>query len=374
MQTPATDRRLRLALVGCGDVCFRRYLPALAELRDRVEIVAAVDSRSDAAAHAVEASAAWSPDARPFADIAGMLAALSPDAAFNLTPAPSHGEASGRLLRGGVNVYSEKPLAGTREDADRLIETARARGLLLLCAPAVALTRRFQWMREIVDSGRFGRLSLAVANYLDTGPATWREYTGDPSIFYTPEVGPLFDHGVYQLHGLTALLGPVAALQAMGMRAIPQRVVRAGPLAGQTIPVTTQDHLLINLAFANGALGQMLQSFATPKSRGPWLELHFDTATLSWPGEMSDSEGTASLFVDDDSPLGLEGWIHGLEPPPPVQDGGILEQGIRHFVACLRGEETPVLTAEHARHVLDVMLTVYDAIADGRTHETTTRF
>ncbi len=365
---------MRLALIGCGDVCFRRYLPTLAELCERVEIVAAVDPRSEAAARAVEAATPWSPDAAAFPDIPAMLAAVKADAAFVLTPAPSHGGDNAALLTAGLDVYSEKPLASTREDADGLIVMARERGLLLLCAPAVALTRRFQWMREIVDSGRFGRLSLAVANYLDTGPATWREYTGDPSIFYTPGVGPLFDHGVYQLHGLTTLLGPVAKLQAMGKLAIPQRVVRAGPLAGKTIPVTTQDHLLINLQFANGALGQMLQSFAAPKSRGPWLELHFDTASLSWAGEMSDASGTASLFLDDDSRLGLEGWIHGLEPPPPVQDGGILEQGIRHFVACLRGEETPVLTAEHARHVLDVMLTVYDAIADGQTHEVRSRF
>jgi hypothetical protein len=34
----------------------------------------------------------------------------------------------------------------------------------------------------------------------------------------------------------------------------------------------------------------------------------------------------------------------------------------------------PILTAEHARHVLDVMLTVYDAIDDGSTHSTRTTF
>ena len=372
MHSLARSERIRLAVVGCGDVAFRRYLPTLAELRDRVEVVALVDGRAEARGRAVESVTAWSAGARAFADLEEMIAAGPPDAAFNLTPAPRHGAVNGQLLEAGVNVYSEKPLASSLDDADRLIVTAKARSLLLLCAPAVVLTRRFQWMREIVDSGRFGRLSLAVANYLDTGPATWREYTGDPTPFYAVGVGPLFDHGVYQLHGLVTLLGPVANVQAMGTIAIPQRVVRGGPLAGRTIPVTTQDHLLINLQFANGALGQMLQSFATPRTRGPWLELHFDSATLSWPGEMSDADGTASLFVDDDSPLALEGWIHGLTPPPPEQDGGILEQGIRHFVSCLRGEETPVLTAEVARHVLDVMLTVYDAVADGRTHATRT--
>jgi predicted dehydrogenase len=43
-------------------------------------------------------------------------------------------------------------------------------------------------------------------------------------------------------------------------------------------------------------------------------------------------------------------------------------------VACLSGDETPVLTAEHARHVLEVILAAYESIADGRAHDLETRF
>ena len=53
---------------------------------------------------------------------------------------------------------------------------------------------------------------------------------------------------------------------------------------------------------------------------------------------------------------------------------GTVEVGARHFIGCLLGEETPVLTAEHARHVLDVILKAYASIADGRAHETETSF
>ena len=146
--------------------------------------------------------------------------------------------------------------------------------MLLLCAPGVAVTRRFQWLAEIVASGRFGPLSLAVAHHADPGPAAWREYTGEPSVFYLEGVGPLIDHGIYRLHGLTMLMGPVRRVQAMGAIGNPTRVVRAGPLVGQTIPVTTPDHVLINLEFTSGALGQLLASFGTASTLAPWLELH----------------------------------------------------------------------------------------------------
>ena len=58
----------------------------------------------------------------------------------------------------------------------------------------------------------------------------------------------------------------------------------------------------------------------------------------------------------------------------PGDDYGVVESGARHFIACLLGTETPVLTAEHARHVLDVTLQAYASIADGRTHEVETTF
>jgi predicted dehydrogenase len=369
-----TGERLRLAVIGCGDVSRRHYLPALEALGDRVEIRACVDPQRSAADDAAARVANWSPSARSYADLSDALATEELDAVVNITPAPVHAAVSQMCLQAGLHVYSEKPIAGSIADADRLIETAAKGGLLLLCAPGVAVTDRFRWLADIAASDRLGKLTLAVAHHADTGPATWREYSGDPSVFYGPGVGPVFDHGVYRLHAMTLLMGPVARVQAMGTIALPSRVVRAGPLAGRTIAVTTADHVLMNLEFAGGGLGQLLTSFAAPATLAPWLELHFANGTISFGGESSDEDGPASMFVDDDSPLGLEGWVHGLRPPPPGVAMGVVEAGVRHFIACLRGEATPVLTADHARHVLDIILKAYESIEDGRSHDTETTF
>lgn len=355
-------------------MAFRRYLPALAELADRVEIRACVDARRAASERALALVSGWSPRAHAYTDLVEALASEQLDAVVNITPAPSHAEVSRICLEAGLHLYSEKPLAGTLSDADRLIDLAADRGLLLLCAPGIAVSRRFRWLSEIVASRRLGPLTLAVGHHADTGPATWREYTGDPSVFYRAGVGPVFDHGVYRLHGMTMLLGPVRRVQAMGTISSATRSVRAGPLTGQAIEVTTPDHVLMNLEFANGGLGQLLTSFAAPATQAPWLELHFANGTISFGGESSDKDAPASIFFDDDSPLGLEGWIHGLRPPPPEEEKDVIEAGLSHFVDCLRGDVEPILTAEHARHVLDIILKAYDSIADGQSHETETTF
>lgn len=369
---PVSDRPIRLAIVGCGDVADRHYLPALSQLGGQVAITALVDPRPGAAERAAASIAGWSPGAATYDDLDGVLADGVADAAIDLAPAPRHGPINQAILDAGLHLYSEKPLAGSLAEADRLIDTAADRGVRFLCAPGIAVTARFRWLADLIGSGRYGRPTLAVTHHADPGPAAWREYTGDPTPFYREGVGPVFDHGVYRLHMVTGLLGPVARVQAMGAISSLTRVVRGGPLTGQTIEVTTPDHVLMNLEFTSGALGQLLASFGTPSTMAPWLELHFPMATLSFAGPGYDEEDLVSLYVDDDTPLATEDWQHGIEVPR--DHVGVVEAGARHFIACLRGEAPPVLTGEHARHVLEITLAAYASIADGRAHTIETTF
>jgi predicted dehydrogenase len=367
-----TKDRLRIGIVGCGDVAHRHYLPALADVSSDVRIAAVMDPHEEAARRTAADIAEWSAGARVYSDLATMLGDGGLDAVIDLAPAPRHGEVNQAVLDAGLHLYSEKPLASTVADADRLIETAKSTGRTFLCAPGVAATRRLAWLREIVRSERYGRATLAVAQHADPGPAAWREYTGDPRPFYHEGVGPVFDHGVYRLHAMTAILGPVIRVQAMGAIGNPTRTVRGGPLSGQTIEVTTPDHVLINIEFANGALGQLLASFGTASTLAPWLEVHCTGATISFGGQSHDKDAPVSLYLDDEGPAATEGWRHDFEvPDEPL---AVVETGVRHFIDCLGGDAVSILTAEHARHVLDVTLKAYASIEDGASHATETSF
>ncbi|MFL5777658.1 MAG: Gfo/Idh/MocA family protein [Chloroflexota bacterium] len=363
--------RRGFAIVGAGDVAHRRYLPALRRLADRVEIAAIVDPRDGAADAAVESIADWSPGAASCRDLADLDGLSGLDAAVDLTPAPLHGATNERLLDTGLHVYSEKPIASDLPQADRLIDLARRTDRLLLCAPGTAATSRFRWLVDFAADHELGRPSLVVGQHADPGPAAWREYTGDPTPFYGPGIGPVFDEGVYRLHEMTVLMGPVRRVQAIGAISKGELRVRGGPLAGRTIPVTTPDHVLINLEFDRGGLGQLLASFGTANTMAPWLEVHFAQATLSFGGRPWDPAPPVSLYLDDEGPEATEGWQHGLEVPAGLP---VVEAGITHFVDCLTDGRQPVLTAEHARHVLDIILKAYASIEDGQSHATETTF
>jgi predicted dehydrogenase len=138
------------------------------------------------------------------------------------------------------------------------------------------------------------------------------------------------------------------------------------------IDVTTPDHVLIQLEFASGALGQLLASFGTLDTLAPWLEVHFERGVVTFGGKSWELDAPVSVYTDDESDAGLEGWAKDTDVPR--DEYSTVELGARHFIACLLGEETPILAAEHARHVLDVILKAYVSIEDGRAHETETTF
>jgi predicted dehydrogenase len=340
-------RRPRLAIVGCGDVARRRYLPTLGTMAADVELVACCDTNPRRARAAVAASADWAPGVRPARDVLDVGEPL--DGVLNLTPPAAHAGVTAALLEAGLNVFSEKPLATEFATARELVARAESASALLLCAPAVMATARFRWLSELIGSGRLGRITLAVGQLANLGPAAWRAYSGDVNGYYRHGGGPLLDQGVYVLHAIVGLLGPAARVQALAATAMPERISSAASAPGRRIDVDVADHWLLQLELRGGALAQVTSSFAVHASRAPLLELHGERGTVSIAETppLTDA-GPVDLFTDG-------AWVRDVRPPVPPRAGdSMIGVGVAHFVGCLAGRETPVLTADRALHVLEI--------------------
>ncbi|MGH2534537.1 MAG: Gfo/Idh/MocA family protein [Thermomicrobiales bacterium] len=362
---------INLGFIGCGDVAFRTYFPGIQPHLDRSTVTACFDVIADRA----ERAAALFPGAQAYTAYDEFLAHPGLDAVFNLTPAPLHRETTTKALDAGFHVFSEKPIAASVEEGMALIEHAKKLDRLLLVAPAVMATNRFVWLRKVLDAGEIGQPTLATAQMANMGPAGWRGYTGDPGVFYSANVGPLLDTGVYVLHGITGLYGPAKRVQAFGSVAIPKRKVLIERLAGQEIEVGANDIMLVHLDFGGNRYAQILSSFAVPASKSPAMELHGSMGTISI--EMAawyDGNGPVNLYQRDESFLGLDGWLMGIRPPdaPPVEH--LIGAGPRHFLDCLTGASQPILTAEHACHVLEIILKAIKSAKDGRALDLETSF
>lgn len=136
---------LRLALIGCGAVAERCYVPALARLGLRPEVVVDRDWRR------AQATAEQTGARRTATDTADVVAEM--DAAIVATPPSSHAEIGTLLLSEGVHVLLEKPMATSIEGCERLSAAAAASGAVL----AVGLMRRHahsnRWVKAFLRAG-----------------------------------------------------------------------------------------------------------------------------------------------------------------------------------------------------------------------------
>jgi predicted dehydrogenase len=138
----ATVDALRIAIVGCGAVTELAHLPICTKT-DGVRVVALVDTnleRANNLASDYEIPTVLQ-SARELAGIA--------DAAIVAVPHKLHADISGFLLRSGVHVLVEKPMAISTAECDQMIEAAEAGRAVL----AVGLMRRFApWARYVKDA------------------------------------------------------------------------------------------------------------------------------------------------------------------------------------------------------------------------------
>jgi predicted dehydrogenase len=361
---------VNIGVIGCGDVATRTYFPAIKELGDKVQVTAVFDIVGERVANAARIF----PGASPYTTLDELLKHQGLDGVLNLTPAPFHRETTSAALNAGLHVLSEKPIAGSVAEAQELIEIAKSAGRHLLVAPAVMATNRFRWLREVLDAGKLGKISFATGQYGTMGPAGWRQYTGDPGVFYAANVGPVLDLGVYPLHGVTGLLGPVKRLQAFGGIQIPERTVQIRRLAGKKIDVASNDVVMMHLDFG-GTFASIIASFAIPGTRAPLLEVHGSKGSFSLTVErFYDARGPVEFRFLDDTLLGIDGWMDDVRNPEQDGVSNLIGAGAEHFVSVINGAEEPILTAEHATHILEIILTAKRSIDEGRAIELETTF
>lgn len=345
-----SESPLRLGVVGVGDVAARDYLPEISRLAPEAVLVALAGAREERAREVASRIGV-----SRHVGFASLLGSDDVQAIVNLTPAPLHEEVSAAAIAAGRPVYSEKPLALTAEAARSLGAAAAARGVVLAAAPSVLVFPQVRMVREQLASGRLGP-PVAASGAVFGGVPPWEGYASDPSVYFSEAVGPLVDLGVYPLHALTGLLGPVRRVGAAGRRTREGFEVLDGPARGTRIPVVADDVSVLTLELEGGVLATVHASFASSPSAAPELEVLCERGAV-----------TCSL-LDPTAPVRVregDGWIE-LAVPAERAAGPDHILGVRHFVRCVRGWERPILTAEHAAHVLDVIEAARRAKDEGR--------
>lgn len=347
-------KKIKLALLGCGDVAQRDYLPEFHRLADRAEIVAAC-GRTETRVRAVSEQyqiAHW------YTDYKQMLAETDADAVINLTPIQLHTETTLAALEAGKHVFTEKPIASTVQDASRILDLARKSGLALVCAPCVMLFPQVKYAQSLFQNGEIGEVYSArgVGHY---GVPPWPGFPSDPSPFFAKGAGPAMDMGVYPLHVLTGLLGPVQRVTAMTSQVLKSITIPDGPFEGKVVPMETDDNWQMILDFGGARLATVAAQGCIQDTLAPQVELQGLKGTL------------AIDVIDVAAPVDVmragSAWEQVELPTTGRAAGPDHHLGIEHLVDIIQNQAKPLLTGEHALHVIEVIEKAAQSAREGRT-------
>ncbi|RXT56117.1 oxidoreductase [Bosea sp. Tri-44] len=335
---------VKLAVIGAGLIGRRHAEHVAAEPRSALSAV--VDPTPAGRAVAAALDAPW------FPSFAEMLAAERPDGVIIATPNQLHVRNGLEAVEAGIPAIVEKPLADDLAEGERLVAAAEQAGVPLLTGHHRRYNPMIRKAKEIVDSGRLGRV-LALSGHFwlmkpdDYFEADWRRETG---------AGPILLNLIHDVDLFRYLCGEVASVQAHASNAVRGHAV--------------EETAAILLRFANGVLGTVTVS---------------DSIVAPWSWEMTTGENP--VYPQQDQSCYQIGGTHGSltipqleiwanpakrswweplmrERVPVVQEDPLRVQ-VRHFCDVIRKGVTPIASGREGLNTLKVIAAVQRSAETG---------
>ena len=260
---PITDRPVRWGLLAAGKIA-RALAAAVRDSEDGEVIAVAARDAVRAADFAQELGIPVS-----YGSYAELLADPDVDVVYISSTHPFHAEQALAALEAGKHVLVEKPTALTVHDTERVLETARERGLFAMEA---MWTRCMPMVRDLVQrvgDGQIGQVRSFHAAF--TVPF---EYDESHRVFDLANGGgALLDIGIYPVTLAHLLVGHPTDVQVLG----------------QVAPTGADTQVALQWMSPDGAVAQVIcdsqsagASRTVIRGTGGWVEVH---------GPVNDPEG-----------------------------------------------------------------------------------
>lgn len=185
-----------------------------------------------------------------FADLVTCLATTQPSGVIVSSPNIFHYEQARQSILADIPVLIEKPITTNIDDAQKLVDLVQARQAKAMVGHHRAHSPLLLMARQVIQDGVLGKLiglqGSAVfykpSEYFAAGP--WRTVAGG---------GPILINLIHEIGIMRSLCGEISGVQALSSR--------------HTRKFDVEDTVVINLAFASGALGNFLLSDVAASAR-----------------------------------------------------------------------------------------------------------
>lgn len=197
--------KARIAVVGCGAVAEIYHFPALRR-NPGCEVVALVD-KDEARARRFAAELGTE---RTFGDYRKLFD-LELDGAIVAVPPDMHAPVSAGLLRAGIHVLVEKPMARTLEECDEMIAAEAEGGAMLAVGHPRRVAHQCRYAKRVIAAGLLG--TIKSFDVRDGYGFSWPVKTDFPFRKEAAGGGVLIDLGVHALDLLVWWFGDLQVVE-----------------------------------------------------------------------------------------------------------------------------------------------------------------
>ncbi len=247
--------RLRLGIVGAGAIA-QSYVEACCQSK-HFALRAVADTRIEVARALAEASSCAA-----FSSAEQMVEEMELDAVLVATPPVTHCNVCCELMKHGLHVLCEKPLAIDSQSAQRMIEAARNAKRIFTMASKFRYVEDVARAKAIVESGIIGQLVL-FDNVFTGRVDMSQRWNSQPAI---SGGGVLIDNGTHSLDITRYFLGELAEVQAIEGHRI------------QNLPV--EDTAKLFVRSTSDVLASIDLSWSVSKEQPYYLSIYGSAGTL----------------------------------------------------------------------------------------------
>ena len=323
--------KLKVGLIGCGNIGARAHLPAYARIPE-AELVAVCDIVKERADQAARASGAV-----PYTDYRQLLERNDIGMVDICLPSYLHAEVATAAAEAGKHVLCEKPMAHTLDAAQAMIEAVRATGVKLMIGQVRRFDHRYASIKAQIDAGKVGRpvfIRRAERQFLPFPPDAWQ---WDPK----RGGGVILDIGVHATDLFRWLFGE----EAVEVYAVAKSVREAAREAGSF------DHAMITCKFDGGGVGFAETSWAYPQGFGGTLYAQLDVVGTEGKIQYADKDTNPMLVYTAEKGHELPHYFCFMSTTEYA-----FEEEIRHFVRCILESRKPLVSPQDARAALEMAL------------------
>jgi predicted dehydrogenase len=296
------------------------------------------------------------------------------DVVVNLTIPSTHYRVSMDAISAGKHAYSEKPFVLSLEEGKSLKQAAAERKLSVGSAPDTFLGGAHQQVRNLIDTGKLGRITSGTTHVMSRGMEHWHP---NPDFFFQVGAGPVLDVGPYYVTDLIQLVGPVKRVTAFtGMARASREVTAEGPYKGTSVKVGTPTTIHGVLEFHNGAIVTIGASWDVYSHGHHNIELYGTEGSVYVPDPnffggdvvITDQSGTKTTVTPWDHPFGIANQDNSNGP----RRANYRTAGLADMMAAVEAGRPARCGLDVALHAVDIMTSLLKAGESGQVLTLTT--